>query len=438
MRRAVFCLVCFLLMCSSAVAEITGDPFAESEAFDVIPVESDRKQLIQIGGYMESRNQLAVRDFSMPVSVLQRLSLGFSASKEDVNLFASTYLEQELAAFTWKNSDYKVWDVRPREIYVEYDKPGLNLFIGKRFMRWGSADGINPLDVVNPVDVVDPISTGRSNTRTPVFMSGLEVVQGDWSIEAVFLPVAAVQGIPLYGTPWEPEAIKALREMERAGCSVDVQDGNEPDRWFQQVEYGVHISTVLKGVDLEGVFFHGYENSPVWQSVAGDRGTVVFPEYKEFSALGFIFAKGFEKNTLRGEFAYKPDYPCVLNDSCMPGRVDLFQAVLGWDYDIDGIYYCNLQVFGEGYGIGSRHEFYRHGVTYSVNGTWLADTLTVGVRGQIYTDGQGAQTELFADYVITDNWNLYSGIMLWSGAPDSFLGQYGDNDFVYCTLRYSF
>lgn len=438
MMRYLIVLILFgLFSVVPALAGVEGDPFAGGGDFVLMPEEAETEESFHVGGYIESRNQLAVRDFSMPISVLQRARLQAAVAKDDVSFFASVYLEQELAALTWKGSDHRVWDVRPREIYAEYDSSGLSCFAGWRFLRWGTADGVNPLDVINPVDVVDPISTGRSYTRIPVLMSGCEVVRGNWSVEAVFLPIAAVQGTTDYGNPWEPRHIRMLREQEQHS-HVDVKSGNEPDRWLQQVEYGVHVSTVVSGYDIEGIFFHGYENMPIWKTAYVSDTLAVSPEYKEFTAYGLIFAKGFEKNTIRGEFAYKPRFPCIVNEGGTAERLDLVQAVFGWDYDIDGKYYINIQVFGDAYGIGTDSEKIYHGLTYALSSNWFTDSLTLGLRGQVYTDGEGAQTEFFTEYIITDDWKLYTGVMLWTGKSDSYLGQYNDNDFVYLTLRYSF
>lgn len=52
-------------------------------------------------------------------------------------------------------------------------------------MRWGTGDGINPMDLINPRDYRDPIASARTDGRLPIFLAN-----------GIFLlgPVTLVQG----------------------------------------------------------------------------------------------------------------------------------------------------------------------------------------------------------------------------------------------------
>ena len=160
-------------------------------------------------------------------------------------------------------------------------------------------------------------------------------------------------------------------------------------------------------------------------------------EYPRFTAFGTSFAKGFGSQTVRGEVAYKPRFP--VQGSFGFHRADLWQGVLGWDHDIDSKYDLNLQLFGDvqegSEASGSRTW---HGATYEISGKWFRDALKTGVRGKLYTSGEGTLTEVFLEYELDDHWKASTGVMFWTGGEDTILGEYMDNDFVYLTLRYAF
>ena len=141
--------------------------------------------------------------------------------------------------------------------------------------------------------------------------------------------------------------------------------------------------------------------------------------------------------TVRGEVAYKPRFP--VQGSFGFHRADLWQGVLGWDYDIDSKYYLNFQLFGDvqegSEASGSRTW---HGATYEISGKWFRDALKTGVRGKLYTSGEGTLTEVFLEYELDDHWKASTGVMFWTGGDNTILGEYTDNDFVYLTLRYAF
>jgi hypothetical protein len=420
----------------SAKASVEGDPFAEADMFASLPA-SEPEEDLQLGGYLEFRNQVAIKNLEEPISIRQRLRLEASWEREAFSFFGNIDADQELAAATWKGDGHQIWHAGIHEAYFMYDTDRMDLFLGRKIHRWGTGDGINPMDLINPLDILDPISTGRSDNRQPVFMGGGSVLLGDWSLEGVFLPVAAVNGLPRSGNPWEPRALKVLRTQEKQGLFM-IESAQQPDRWFQDVEYGGRLSTMSSGWDIALMFFHGYADNPVFSLENVGGGTRLIPKYQRSTAYGVAFAKGLESNTLRGELAWKPETPYQDPKTGLPVRRDLFQSVLGWDYDFEGKHYFNIQAFADVYGAASIQTQWQYGLTYELSSKLADDAFSFGVRGKYYLEAEGAITEFFTDYAMSDNWKILSGVMLWTGPDDSILGQYGDNDSVYCTIRYTF
>ena len=183
--------------------------------------------------------------------------------------------------------------------------------------------------------------------------------------------------------------------------------------------------------------FHGFVDNPMFVSRDKGGGMRWTAEYPRFTAFGTSFAKGFGSQTVRGEVAYKPRFP--VQGGFGFHWADLWQGVLGWDYDIDSKYYLNFQLFGDvqegSEASGSRTW---HGATYEISGKWFRDALKTGVRGKLYTSGEGTLTEVFLEYELDDHWKASTGVMFWTGGENTILGEYTDNDFVYLTLRYAF
>ncbi len=77
-------------------------------------------------------------------------------------------------------------------------------------------------------------------------------------------------------------------------------------------------------------------------------------------------------------------------------------------------------------------------LTFEISDKFLDGDLTAGFRGMYFTSNDGSACEIFAEYKIGDNWQIAPGYMTFNGPKDSRLGQFRQNDMIYCALRYSF
>ena len=427
------CAVC-LFWFGFAHAAVEGDPFSDGQAFsDLHAIEASDTFLL--GGFAESRNQCSLNDPETPISLRQKVQVEALWRRDVLSLFGSLEGSYEGAAHTWPG-DHSPWKADLRELYLTYDTDNIDIFLGRKTHRWGTGDGINPMDLIKPLDTRDPVTTGRADNRLPVWLFSGTVSGNGISFEGVFLPKAEVNALPRSGNPWEPRALRELRRQRDDGLFT-ITDPDEPDRWFRDVEYGGRLSANIGGWDLALMAFHGFVDNPMFVSRDKGDGMRWTAEYPRFTAFGTSFAKGFGSQTVRGEVAYKPRFP--VQGSFGFHRADLWQGVLGWDYDIDSKYYLNFQLFGDvqegSEASGSRTW---HGATYEISGKWFRDALKTGVRGKLYTSGEGTLTEVFLEYELDDHWKASTGVMFWTGGENTILGEYTDNDFVYLTLRYAF
>jgi hypothetical protein len=183
--------------------------------------------------------------------------------------------------------------------------------------------------------------------------------------------------------------------------------------------------------------FRGYFDEPLFRLEPRPFGLAAQGEWARHSAYGLAWAKGLGQGTFRGELALKPDYPA--QGTLGWGRARLLQAVVGWDRDFDGDFYLNFQGFIERQTETSRSSRKsRQGLTYEAKVSWALGEWAAGTRGRAYLSGEGAVSEIFLEWDYDDHFRFTAGAMAFTGSRAGVLGQYGDNDCLYLTGRYSF
>jgi hypothetical protein len=406
-------------------------------------------QFLSIGGYLESRNQVRIKDMDDPVSLRQRVWLDCYLSQGQIRGFASGYFDYDPAVRDLTDDNDEIYYVELNEAYLTVDTERIDLILGKKMTRWGTGDGINPMDLINPRDYRDPIASARADARLPIILANGIFLLGPVTLEGVLIPKAEVNKFSLPDSPWEPKALRDMRRSAELG-EIVLAPGEEPDKWFEGAEFAFRISTVWKGFDLALLCYNGYTDDPSYHRDYLTDGRMRFtPRYHRCQAYGFNFAKGFERATVRGELAVKPGLLFSIDSNDLSYKKDsdglairdLYQGVIGIDRTFFTNLYINLQFFTDliedgKQALASKRK--THGITFEISDTFLDDDLTAGFRGTYYTTHEGAACEIFAEYKIGDNWQIAPGYMFFNGPKDSRLGQFTDNDMIYLRLRYSF
>lgn len=228
------CAVC-LFWFGFAHAAVEGDPFSDGQAFsDLHAIEASDTFLL--GGFAESRNQFSLNDPETPISLRQKVQVEALWRRDVLSLFGSLEGSYEGAAHTWPG-DHSPWKADLRELYLTYDTDNIDIFLGRKTHRWGTGDGINPMDLINPLDTRDPVTTGRADNRLPVWLFSGTVSGNGISFEGVFLPKAEVNALPRSGNPWEPRALRELRRQRDDGLLRDVFLAHKKyELLYQQIE----------------------------------------------------------------------------------------------------------------------------------------------------------------------------------------------------------
>jgi hypothetical protein len=409
----------------------------------------EKAKFLSISGYMESRNQLRIKEMDEPISLRQRLWLDCYLGQDWIRGFANAYFDYDPAVRDWTDDKNELYYLELNEAYLTIDMERIDLILGKKMMRWGTGDGINPMDLINPRDYRNPIASARADARLPILLADGIFLLGPVTFEVVLIPKAEVNEFPLPDSPWEPKGLRDMRRSAESG-EIVLSPGEEPDDWFKDSEFAFRVSTVSGGFDLALLYYNGYTDDPVYHRDYLPDGRMRFtPRYQHYQAYGFNIAKGFERVTVRGEIAIKPgllfsiDPDDLSYEKDSDGLVtrDLYQGLIGIDRTFFTNLYVNFQFFadlieGGQEALAARRK--THGITFEISDKFLDDDLAAGFRGMYFTSNDGSASEIFAEYKIGDNWQIAPGFMLFSGPKDSRLGQFKDNDMVYFRLRYSF
>ena len=440
----IFAFFIFLPFISHATEE---DPLKDME-LNFLTEETlveERAKFLSISGYLESRNQVRIENMDKPISLRQRLWLDCYLGQDWIRGFANAYFDCDPAVRDWTDDNDEIYYVELNEAYVTVDTERIDFILGKKMMRWGTGDGVNPMDLINPRDYRDPIASARADARLPILLANGIFMLGPVTVEGVLIPKAEVNEFPLPDSPWEPKGMRDMRRSAESG-EIVLFPGEEPDDWFKDSEFAFRASTVWKGFDLALLYYNGYTDDPVYPRDYLIDGRMRFtPRYQHYRAYGFNCAKGFERATIRGELAVKPRllFSIDSNDSSYAkdsdGLVarDLYQGVIGIDRTFFTNLYVNLQFFTDFIedgqeSLASKRKNY--GITFEVSNNFLDDDLTAGFRSMYFTSNDGLSAEIFAEYKIGDNWQIAPGYMFFNGPKDSRIGQFSHNDMIYFRL----
>ncbi len=447
---------------SPAVSSLPGDPFAENDAGRDGAAAEDlahNENMFLQKGWLESRNQFWGCN-GRAFSARQRLwleggtafTLG-AASEDDgagpatARVFFSGSVDYDAAAADL-SSDHDELSAMLHEAYLSVEGRSVDLALGKKMVRWGTGDGVNPVDLINPQDHRDPLASGRSDNRLAVFLlQGIvslpvpEPVQ-ELTLEAVAVPLAEVSTLNAADSAWEPLALQNIRAAEQQGL-LSLADQEKPERWFKDGKYGLRLAATTGGWDLGLTAYSGMKNVPVFTgALDADNRLRITPVHPRINAFGVSFAKGIHRSTLRGELALKPRYPMQKEGTLVPGysRRSLIEGVVGFDRTFALNRYLNLQYFAEyvpeDNGVTGRG--YSDGLTFECSDLFFNDDLKLGISGVVGFSGQGWAVQPYGEYHIGDNWLLAASLFLFHGDESERYGQFADRDFVSLRLRYSF
>ncbi|MDO9515707.1 MAG: SPOR domain-containing protein [Syntrophales bacterium] len=200
------------------------------------------------------------------------------------------------------------------ELYLNYGRGNFRLRAGNQIYGWGTADAFNPTSYFNPSDMREILFRDDDENKVGVpSLSGMFFL-GDYTLEAVFVPVHIPTIMAPEGNFWALSIDSFLLpivfdEPERLGADID------------NVGYGTRLSTSAGGVDISVSGYHGPDKGPLFlpYKVIFQGTTPVAVQLRPQTSIVTMF--GFDLSAALGDFvvqleaAYSPDKAGIVEQS---------------------------------------------------------------------------------------------------------------------------
>lgn len=381
------------------------------------------------------------------------------------NLF---FLASVQSDYLWFGPDKSTddYDLELFEGFLHWSLAPWELRLGRQRVRWGKADGVSPVDNLNPQDLREFLLPEVEERKIPNWMARVRFFGERLTLEGVYIPFFEPSRVDYFDTDWSifghfAEAVGESSlppELQAHFAHVSVHE-HKPARRMDNGDWGVRAATTLSGWDVAASYLYAWEklpyifNSPI-QQLAIDT---VQPSTSPFSAtppnpaldVGYRRSHilGLEVETtlngfgLRGEGAYF-DRQAFLTNSLVSMDKPVFHYVLGVDYLGEQDWYANLQ-FGHHAIAGYDPDImYWSRNDYSFNGEFSKEFWRGNVEAVLryYYNIQDTSLMLNPHMILRyfRNWELTLGLDIFEGSADTFLGQYRNNDQIYCIIKYHF
>jgi hypothetical protein len=315
-----------------------------------------------------------------------------------------------------------------RRLSATISKGGLDVDIGKQFIRWGKADIIHPTDRFAPSDFINVISS----ELLPV--SGVRASfqhQSD-TFEGVWIPRLTPSRVPLLDQRWTA--------VPQAAVGVPIVDAGA--RFPDGRQLGVRWSHVGAGIEYAFSFFDGFNNLPnIESALTGSSPVLVLLRaYPAIRAYGGEAAVPTRWLTLKGEAEY-----FTLRSTAAASAVPTDDYIL---YVVEFERQSGEWVFAGGYA-GEIVTEQRQAVAFAPDrgmtksfvgraGYTIDPRRALAFESAVHQDGRGLYVK--AQYTQAYGQHLrltLNGVGI-AGQDDDFIGQYHRNSHVAVALRYSF
>ncbi|WP_449246328.1 hypothetical protein [Desulfarculus baarsii] len=397
-----------------ALPPAQDDPLAQLDATEVLADMQDNKpwRACLLGRWQQTRDRA--------ISLQPRLEGSYEKRAENWQFWASAYLQYEAADVSEDG-----WRADIDQLYWQAQHRQLAMTLGKRVVTWGSADGLRALDLLNPVDLSNPLKEGsRSSNKKAVWMAQAAWQPEHWMFEVSFLPEPAVTSLPGDTSPW---FTFFQEQLAQGGLPARIEDpAHDP-------ELGLRVCHFSHWLDLELIYFHGYQDSPL---MLGADQSEIRIGYRKSDVLGLAVQSAMHQSTWRWELNYGPNY--VIGDASGVERTARVLSLLGWDYRFNNGVSLNLQGYGQYLDQGARaDDFGDYGLSAALakDDLWGGDlALTYGVVWQI-SDASSFH-QLAATWFYSDQLQLKASINVFTGPHDSTYGQYADDSLLMFSFKH--
>ncbi|TFG91808.1 MAG: SPOR domain-containing protein [Syntrophobacterales bacterium] len=230
------------------------------------------------------------------------------------------------------------------ELYLNYGMEHFRLRAGNQIYGWGTADAFNPTSYFNPSDMREILFRDDDENKVGVpSLSGMFFL-GDYTLEAVFVPVHIPTIMAPEGNFW------ALAVNDSFFLPIIFDEPERLDADIDNVGYGVRLSTSAGGVDMSVSAFRGPDKNQLFlpYEIIFQGPTPVAvrlrPQTSVVSILGLDLSAALGDFVVQLEAAYSPDKAGIveqgitgLGGPTLPFETDRFHYVsyaTGFNYFI--------------------------------------------------------------------------------------------------------
>ena len=130
LKIIILAILLFILVFIPSISlAIEEDPLKDMDLKSLTEETSveDTAKFLSIGGYLESRNQVRVKDVDEPISNRQRLWLDCYIGQDWIRGFASAYFDYDPAVRDWTDDNDEIYYVDLNEAYLTVDTERVGL-----------------------------------------------------------------------------------------------------------------------------------------------------------------------------------------------------------------------------------------------------------------------------------------------------------------------
>ncbi|MBT8372804.1 MAG: ligand-binding protein SH3, partial [Deltaproteobacteria bacterium] len=304
--------------------------------------------------------------------------------------------------------------------------------IGRQIVVWGKSDNIRVTDVLNPLDMREPGLIDIEDLRLPVTMSRLDYYIGDWSLTGITIHEIRFNKNPEFGSDFYPSLTPPPHE-------------DKPDSNCKNTEYAAAINGIFSGWDVSFYWADYYNDMPHFELVPAGPPPQIELKHARLKMVGFAFNAALGNWLLKTEAAYIDGFEFFNSSEKDYSRIDV----------LAGIEYSGFTDTTVSLEAVNRHtnnfddvlelppdqaeeDEFQWVVRLTRN--FLNETLSLTLLASTFgeTGQDGAFQRFSAEYDITDSIEIEGGVVFYKSGDLARFRNIGDNDRLFCEIKYSF
>jgi len=318
------------------------------------------------------------------------------------------------------------------ETYVQGSlTKNFDIKIGRQIVVWGKSDNIRVTDILNPLDMRLPGIADIEDLRLPVTMTRLDYYTGDWSLTGIAIHEIRFNKNPEYGSDFYPLSIPPPHE-------------DKPASNFKNTEYAAALNGIFSGWDIAFYWADFYNDMPHTRLVSAAPQQTEW-KHSRLKMFGAAFNQALGNWLLKSEVAYIDGFEFFNSPGKDYSRTDVLAGV-----EYSGFKDTTLSIEVADRQINDFDEALKLPPDYAkedefqwaarLTRDFLNDTLTLTILTSTFgvTGQDGALQHFSTEYDITDSVKISGGVVLYQSGNLARYSNIGNNDRLFCEIKYSF